>query len=288
MLQFHLNDYRQPEKGSANRHYWGILLCQTRRRRMKITVLGCSGAEFPGHNPPGFLLDGEILFDAGSLTNILDGSSQQKIKTIFITHAHLDHIRGIPFLADNLLIKNKGYKVTVISIPQVIRTIRDNLLNWHVWPDFTIIPHPGNGVLSFIAARDGRSIKLKGVTVTPYRVNHSVPAVGYLVEDRHGKRFFYSGDTGPTDSTWEKIGDRQIHCLIIEVSFPNRMKETALMTGHLTSRLLKEELAKMRRFPERIYITHTKPQYFTTIRAELRNLGIRNLRLLRDGEIIVI
>ncbi len=253
---------------------------------MKIKVLGCSGAEFPGHNPPGFLLDDEILFDAGSLTNVLDGSAQQKIRNIFITHAHLDHIKGIPFLADNLLIKNRGYKVNIISIPHVIKTIRENLLNGQVWPDFTIIPSAGNGVLKFLAARDGRSMRINDLTVTPYKVNHSVPAVGYLVEDRDGKRFFYTGDTGPTDATWRKIGDRQIHCIIIEVSFPNRMKETALMTGHLTSRLLKEELSKIKRMPERIYITHTKPQYFGVIRREIKNLGIKNLRLLKDGETI--
>ncbi|MBF0560189.1 MAG: 3',5'-cyclic-nucleotide phosphodiesterase, partial [Nitrospirae bacterium] len=40
---------------------------------MKINVLGCSGAEFPGHNPAGFLLDGKTLFDAGTLTHVLNG-----------------------------------------------------------------------------------------------------------------------------------------------------------------------------------------------------------------------
>jgi cAMP phosphodiesterase len=253
---------------------------------MKIEVLGCSGAEFPGHNPPGFLLDDAILFDAGSLTNVLNGNRQQRIRHIFITHAHLDHIRGIPFLADNLLIRNKGYKVNIISIPQVIKTIKKNLLNGYVWPDFTIIPSPKNGVLQFVQMRDGKSIEVNGFCITPYRVNHSVPAVGYLVENRHGKRFFYTGDTGPTDGTWKKIGNRQIHCMIIEVSFPNRMKETALMTGHLTGNLLKEEISKMQLMPERIFITHPKPQYFRTIRTELDSLGMKNLDLLRDGQTI--
>jgi len=253
---------------------------------MKIKVLGCSGAEFPGHNPPGFLLDDEILFDAGSLTNVLDRAGQRKIRNIFITHAHLDHIRGIPFLADNLLIDNKGCKVNIISIPKVIKTIRENLLNGQVWPDFTIIPDPKNSVLQFVRLREGSSIKVNGYSITPYRVNHSVPAVGYLVEARGGRRIFYTGDTGPTEGTWKKIGKRQIHCLIIEVSFPNKMKDIALMTGHLTSSLLKEELSRMQLMPEKIYITHTKPQYFKTISAELKNLGIRNLKLVRDGETI--
>lgn len=70
---------------------------------MKIKVLGCSGSAFPGHNPPSFLLEGTILFDAGSLTNVLDESDQLKIEHIFITHSHLDHVTGIPFLADNII-----------------------------------------------------------------------------------------------------------------------------------------------------------------------------------------
>lgn len=256
------------------------------RQTVKIKVLGCSGAEFPGHNTPGFLLDDEILFDAGSLTNVLDGKRQWKIRNIFITHAHLDHIKGIPFLADNLIIKNKGHKVNIISIPSVIKTIKENLLNGYVWPDFTIIPDPKNGVLKFIRLPDSKAIKINDYNITPYRVNHSVPAVGYLVEDSNKKRFFYSGDTGPTDATWEKIGNRQIHCLIIEVSFPNKMEETAIMTGHLTAHLLKEELSKIERMPQRICITHTKPQYFKTIKTELENLKMKNLRLLKEGDLI--
>ncbi len=253
---------------------------------MKIRVLGCSGAEFPGHNPPGFLLDDKILFDAGSLTNVLDEEGQRKVRYIFITHAHLDHIKGIPFLADNLIMKHRKKRVKIISIPAVITTIKKNLLNGSVWPDFTIIPGPGDGLLQFVRLRDATSISVNGYSISPYRVNHSVPAVGYLVEDRRGKRFFYTGDTGPTGATWKKIGDTQIDCVIIEVSFPDKMEKVALMTGHLTPRLLREEVLKMSRMPARIFVTHTKPQYYKTIKSELEGLRIRNLRLLRDGETI--
>jgi predicted metal-dependent RNase len=64
------------------------------------------------------------------------------------------------------------------------------------------------------------------------------------------------------------------------------MEETAIMTGHLTSRLLEAELSRMNSIPERVCITHTKPQYFRTIRSELEGLRMKNLRLLRDGETI--
>lgn len=253
---------------------------------MKIKVLGCSGAEFPGHNTPGFLLDDEILFDAGSITNVLEGKNQWKIRNIFITHSHLDHIKGIPFLADNIIANNKKHKVNVISIPPVIKTIRENLLNGHLWPDFTIIPDRKNGVLRFVRLSDGKSIRIDDYLITPYKVNHSVPATGYYIEGPGKKSFFYSGDTGPTDSTWKKIGDRQIDCLIIEASFPNSMEKTALLTGHLTADLLKKELSKIKRLPSRILITHAKPQYFKTIRKELDQIRVKGLRLLKEGEII--
>lgn len=253
---------------------------------MKIKVLGCTGAELPGHNQPGFLLDGKILFDAGSLTNVLDERAQMKIENIFITHAHLDHIKSIPFFADNIAIKNSGHRVNIIGIPPVLQTIKKNILISSVWPDFTKIPHPSNAILNLVEIKPGESRKFGSYTITPYEVNHSVPAVGYMIEDKNIKRLFYTGDTGPTSGTWKKIGDKKIDSLIIEVSFPNSMEGMAILTGHLTARLLRKELSKIKHMPERIYITHLKAQYFRVISSEIRKLNMTSVSLLSDGEII--
>ena len=255
---------------------------------MKMKVLGCSGSEFPGRNPSGFLLDGKTVFDAGSLTKALNIKDQLKVENIFITHAHLDHVIGIPFLLDNITVGNIWHKVNIISISPVIKTVKKNILNNSIWPDFTVIPNTHNGIVNFIELKDGHSMRIDGCTITPYKVHHSVPAIGYLIEDEKGKRLFYTGDTGPTGSTWKKLGNKQIHCLIIEVSFPNQLEEIALKSGHLTPRLFHRELSKLKPLPERILITHLKPQYFKTIRTELLRLGMDRLRLLRDGETIVI
>jgi ribonuclease BN (tRNA processing enzyme) len=251
---------------------------------MKIKVLGCSGAEFPGRNPPSLLLDHEIVFDAGSLTRVLDVKGQLKIKHIFITHAHLDHVTGIPFLAENIISAKRWHSIQILGIPPVIKAIRKNIFNGSIWPDFGAIPNSRKPILRFVKLKVGRSIGLNAYSITPYKVNHSVPAVAYFVEDQRGRRFFYTGDTGPFDTTWEKIGARKIHCLIIEVSFPNRMEKIAMETGHLTPELLKRELFKMNREPGRILVTHLKPRYLRAIRTELQGLKIKNLRLLCDGE----
>ncbi len=253
---------------------------------MKIKVIGCSGAELPGHNAPGFLLDDEIVFDAGSITGVLDEKAQLKIRHIFITHAHLDHIKSIPFLADNVIVGKKKNQINILSIAPVINTIKRHLFNSSMWPDFTIIPNPEHAILNLISLKVSLSLKINHYTVTPYKVNHPVPAVGYLVEDNKGKRFFYTGDTGPTPLTWKKVGNRKLHCLIIDVSFPSSMRDMALKTGHLTPELLKEELMKMQQMPEKVYITHPKPQYFKTIKREIDRLKMKNIRILKEGEII--
>ncbi len=253
---------------------------------MKIKVLGCSGAEFPGHNPPGFLLDDTMLFDAGTLTNVLNERAQLKIRHIFITHSHLDHIRDITFLADNLIASPARQKVSVVSIPSVLAAIKRNLLNDLIWPDFTMIPTVEKAVLGYREVRENRMVRFGDYRITPIAVNHSVPAVGYLVEEKTGKSFFYTGDSGPTPTTWKRIGKRQLDVLIIETSFPNRLAELARMTGHLTASLLRQELQKLEHLPRKIYITHPKPQYLRAIETELKKLGFRNLSLLRDGQTI--
>jgi ribonuclease BN (tRNA processing enzyme) len=253
---------------------------------MRIKVLGCSGAEFPGRKHSGFLLGDKILFDAGSLTKALDIRGQRRIESIFITHAHLDHVIGIPFLLDNIAFEKTSHKVNIISTRTVIRAIKKNILNNSIWPDFTAIPHRGNGVVGFIHLQPGQSMKTDGYTITPYQVHHSVPATGYLIEDEKGKKVFYTGDTGPTSSTWKQLKGKKIDCLIIEVSFPEKMEGLAVKTGHLTPRLLKKEIDKIAPPPRKIFVTHLKPQYFKTIQSEVRKLGIKNVKLLRDGEIL--
>jgi cAMP phosphodiesterase len=255
---------------------------------MKIKVIGCSGAEFPGHHAPSFLLDDAIVFDAGSITDVMDEKAQFRIKHIFITHAHLDHIKSIPFLADNIIVGKKKNQINILSIAPVINTIKKHLFNSSMWPDFTIIPNPDNAILNLIGLKVGFSLKLNHYTITPYKVNHPVPAVGYLTEDQKGRRFFYTGDTGPTTRTWQEIGNKKIHSLIIDVSFPNSMRNMAVTTGHLTPELLREELKKIPEMPDHVYITHPKPQYFTKIRKEFNALKMKNIKILREKDIVTI
>lgn len=254
---------------------------------MRLRVLGSSGAEFPGHNLPAFLIDGTILLDAGTIGAALDEKAQWKIRHVIITHAHLDHIRGIPFLADNVIVRNKKHQINIIGSSPTIRAIRHTVLNNRIWPDFTALPDARNPVLGLKTVGNRKPLYINGYKIRSYAVNHSVPATGYLIEDVKGRRLLYTGDTGPTDAIWTATS-RPVHCLIVEVSLPDRMRDMALRTGHLTPGLLRGEMKKMRIIPDRIFVSHIKPQYQGAIEREIKKLGLRNIRILRDGDILEI
>lgn len=255
---------------------------------MKIRVLGSSGSEVPGHNLPAFLIDGKVLMDAGTIGLSLNDAEQWKIKHILLTHAHLDHIKGIPFLGDNIIIRNKMHSVTIISGKDVLDDLKKNVLNNRIWPDFTRIPDSKNPVVKFRVINPSRCISIDGYKVYCEEVSHSVPAFGYIIEGKNKKAVAYTGDTGPTERLWRKMSAFNIRCLIIEVSFPNRMNELAVKSGHLTADLLKEEIAKMPSIPSKIFITHAKPQYIKDIRREIKALGESNIEILKDNRIITV
>ncbi len=248
---------------------------------MLLKVLGSSGAEFPGHFPPAFLIDGKLLLDGGTIGSRLSEAEQFAIKNILLTHSHLDHIRAIPFLADNIMIKNRGRGITLFGMPETLAVLKENVLNDRLWPDFTRISAALEPVVKLRRVVPGRSFMVGGYIVKACRVNHTVPAVGYTVRDKAGSVLLYSGDTGPTDEIWDAA--KKVDAAIVEVSFPNRMEALALKTGHLTARLLAAELEKMKNRPGRVFITHPKPQYVGLIRKEIGKIRGR-IEMFRDGK----
>lgn len=252
---------------------------------MRIKVLGASGAEFPGHNPPAYLINEFLLLDAGTLGAVLEEEEQWKIRYVLLSHAHLDHIRAIPFLADNIIIKNKRHNVTVMALPEVLEQLKNHLLNGNIWPDFTTIGKRGP-VLRLKGLKPEKEIRINSLRILPVAVNHSVPASGFVIKEikrnKGASTLIYTGDTGPTERLWYHCQEADL--LISEVSFPNRLSRLAEETGHLTPKLLRGELKKIQRLPKRILITHPKPQYLGIIQKELKALKIKGLRLLREGE----
>ena len=255
---------------------------------MNIKVLGASGSEVSGHRCPAFCVDDTILLDAGTIGLSLNIKEESRIRYIFLTHSHFDHIKGLPFMLDNLVTRERTTGVTVISAKEVIEGLRKNIFNDKIWPDFTRIPTPEAPVLRFRTVPPSREVKFDGYRLVLVKVNHTVPAYGIILTGQEGKSIAYTGDTGPTDRFWKKVEKYRVEHLIAESSFPNRLEQLARKTGHLTPSLLDAEIRKMKKPPKHIYLMHAKPQYFPEIDHEVRGLTRNSIRYLRQGEVLSI
>ena len=253
---------------------------------MIIKVLGAAGSEMPGHNCPAFLVDGKFLLDAGTISLALNIREASTLRWIFLSHVHLDHIKGIPFLLDDLVSRSTGNTITVLGGKDVLGDLKKNIFNDRIWPDYTRIPSPARPSLRYKVIGTTRPCEIDGYTITMVRVDHTVPAYGYIVEDPGKKAVAYTGDTGPTDRFWKRMADHDVKVLITEASFPNRMEKFAMVSKHLTPALLGKEIGKMSRPPRRIRIMHLKPQFRHEIESEVRALGHGNIGFLKDGEVI--
>jgi ribonuclease BN (tRNA processing enzyme) len=103
---------------------------------MKIKVLGSSGTVAHEKNTAAFLIDGFMLFDAGTISRSLSSEGLSRITHIFLTHAHLDHVKGLPFLVENRAMKNPKKFISIYSGELVSPTIQDRLSTRCTFPYF--------------------------------------------------------------------------------------------------------------------------------------------------------
>jgi metal-dependent hydrolase (beta-lactamase superfamily II) len=64
-------------------------------------VAGCYGSELPGYHSAGFLVNGRLLLEAGTVTSILTWEEQLGVTEVLVSHMHLDHVKELAFLVDN-------------------------------------------------------------------------------------------------------------------------------------------------------------------------------------------
>jgi len=252
---------------------------------MRLRVLGCSGS-FGGqhHRTTSFLVDQDILIDAGTGVGDLSLTELTLIDHIFVTHSHLDHVNSIAFYLDSVgALRPKP--VTVYATGPTIEILKRDLFNWDIWPDFTTIPTPEQPCLRYQEIEVGGVIVLDGRRITALPAVHTVPAVGYLLDSGKGSLVF-TGDTGPNDALWGVVNRiDNLKFLIIETSFSNKDRRLAEVSQHLCPSTLAEELAKLKR-PAEIYITHLKPSEIELTMQEIEELsGNLRPRLLQNNHV---
>ena len=252
---------------------------------MRLRVLGCSGGIGGRHlRTTSFLLDSDVLIDAGTGVGDLSIDELSRIDHVFLTHSHLDHVTSIPFMVDSVgWMRDKP--ITVHAIEPTLEILRQHLFNWKLWPDFTQIPDAQKPFLRYEAVVLGKTVEINGRKLTPLPANHVVPAIGYRLDSGRASLVF-TGDTTTNDPLWAEVNKiENLRYLIIETAFCNRERELAIASKHLCPSMLADELAKFKRKAE-IYITHLKPgEVEVTMQEIVECAGKYNPRMLENNQI---
>ena len=259
---------------------------------MKVRVLGCSGAIAKDCRTTSFLLDHDMLVDAGTGVGDLTLEEMRGIDHVLLTHSHLDHIAALPMMVDAIA-SQRTTPLKIHALPETIDALRTHIFNNIIWPDFSKIPTPDAPFITFHAIEVGQTLCLAGKTIEVLPAVHTVPAVGYAVNTVKGY-WIFTGDTAQNPALWARINQLQVAMLVIETAFSNREYDLAKRSLHLSPRTLAHELdgkVKGKNYP--IYITHTKPAETEMIMAEIMGLDqpqpsglneLHDIRRLRAGQ----
>lgn len=259
---------------------------------MKIRVLGCSGAIAQGSRTTSFLVDGDILVDAGTGVGDLTLDEMRNVNDVFLTHSHLDHVAALPLMVDSIASKRTS-PLKVHALAGTIAALKAHIFNNVIWPDFSVIPSVQSPFISFHEIRIGEVLRYGNKTIEVLPAIHTVPAAGFAITADKGS-WIYTGDTERNPALWKRVNQLNVAMLVIETAFSNRERELAKRSLHLSPDSLAKELdciTKGKRFP--IFITHTKPAETELIMDEIQRFDqtqpfgpdvTHDIRWLRAGQ----
>jgi ribonuclease BN (tRNA processing enzyme) len=254
----------------------------------QVRVLGCSGSIAAGCRTTSFLVDDDILIDAGTGVGDLTQEEIARIDHIFLSHSHLDHVFAVGLLADTGLRLREAERrppVQVHALPQTLAALREHIFNGVIWPDFTRIPSPSQPALSFVELAVGQRLAVAGRHIEVLPAAHTVPAVGFAVSSAaDAPAWVYTGDTGPNPALWQRLATMSVHTLVVETAFSDDEAALAKISQHLCPTMLEDELRGLAG-DVNVLITHIKPGEVEAVMQQISaHVTPHSIRALITGE----
>ena len=165
----------------------------------------------------------KFLVDAGvsakrigeALSSI--GENPQDLTAVFVTHEHIDHIKGIRVFA-------KKYNIPVFAQTDVLDKMRD-----------------GGDVNEYISAEAiSENMELSGVEILPFKLSHdSVACVGYRFNLPGGRSVSVCTDTGfVTDGAHSALAGSDL--VFLESNHETKMLENGFYPYQLKKRIMSD------------------------------------------------
>jgi len=246
--------------------------------------IGCNGESTNKQHLTCFVIDDRVAIDAGSLAQSCSEHQRTSVRDIVLTHAHLDHIAGLPLFIDDLFATLTA-PIRIHACRGVIEALENHIFNWSVYPRFSELANSNGAVIEYRPLVDGVESQLGDLRLLPVPVNHKVTSSGFVISNTTASIGF-TGDTSVMDEFWRVVNQtKNLSALLIECAFPDSLQELADVSHHLTPLRLKDEVRKFQHPGTPMFVINMKPMYRDEIVAELDRLRIPDLHILEPGAV---
>lgn len=214
---------------------------------MRVEFLG-TGGFYPNerrHTTCVMLPEVGIVLDAGTGFFRVIPRLETSELDIFLSHAHLDHVVGLPFLLTALL-SGKPARATIHATPQTLAAVQEHVF---AQPIFPILPP-----YSFQPLSEKVSVQGQG-TLSHRALGHPGGSIGFRI-DWPGRSLAFITDT-TVDGSYTDFIDG-VDLLIHECYFPDELSEVAAKTGHSSTTPVAELARKAR--VGRLCLIHLDPR----------------------------
>ena len=154
---------------------------------IRITVLGTSGASpTKERNLTSVALsyDGNVfLFDCGEgaqMQILKYGVNSSRIKAVFISHAHGDHVIGLAGLVRTMALNGRKDKL-LVCVPKGSESVVRSLVVF----DNVRLTYP----IEIKAVKRGQVYMGRDFTVSAFKLDHTIPSYGYVFKINDRRRF---------------------------------------------------------------------------------------------------
>lgn len=254
---------------------------------MKVRILGSSPG-VDGHPSKyqyahTYLVNGRLAVDAGCLGWHGAPADQNSIKSVMLTHSHIDHVASLPLFLENVFNPPESCP-RIYGSQALLDALQTHMFNEIIWPDFFHLLADGHPFCRTQVLEAEKTVTIEGLRITPVEVDHPVPTQAYFVDDGRDCVLF-AADSGPTERVWEIArATPNLRAVFIEASFPNSLQGLADASLHLTPRTFAAEAAKLP-MGLRIIAVHLKPRYRREVVDELEACGIEGLEIGQSGKL---
>ena len=169
---------------------------------LRITALSSTVGMLQYQFLPSYLINDTLVIDAGSI-GFSNLDVQKGIRSVMLSHSHLDHIASLPIFLDNVYLPSPDCPA-VYALQSVIDALKSHFFNDRVWPDIEVLSRERTPYVRFVALDGLQPVQTDGLTVTPVFLKHGVPTLGFVVDDGSSAVALVS-DTAPTSTIWEVV-----------------------------------------------------------------------------------